>query len=378
MSRILRLPGYAGVGLVLAYRYTLGMLFPASCKYHPSCSRYAHRGAASSTASCAGASSPAGGCSAATPGAAAASTTCTTRRSSGAARDPADPPVLAILGPLERPLRWVLEHLHSDVGLTWAWSIVVLTIIVRLAMVPLTVRQIHSMQRMQVFLPQMKELQKKYKGDKQKQNEELMKFYREHNINPAASCLPMLVQIPIFFALYFVLKDFEKTVLKNYAGLATWAGCTSSRTSPTTSQPHWSGYLLVVIYAGSQVASTYFMSTTMDKTQRILFMVLPLGFVFFILSGSVVFPAGLLLYWVTTNLWTVGQGLITRRLVPRTAAAAAEGEKRSSRTAPGTRTSGQPARRSRAGGRCTTDGAPPREAQEAEPRERRLPARSGT
>ena len=74
----------------------------------------------------------------------------------------------------------------------------------------------------------------------------------------------------------------------------------------------------MIIYAGSQVASTYFMSTTMDKTQRILFMVLPLGFVFFILSGSVVFPAGLLLYWVTTNLWTVGQGLITRRLVPRT------------------------------------------------------------
>ena len=102
-------------------------------------------------------------------------------------------------------------------------------------MVPLTVRQIHSMQRMQVFLPQMKELQKKYKGDKQKQNEELMKFYREHNINPAASCLPMLVQIPIFFALYFVLKDFEKTMLKNYPG-STSAGCTSFRTSPTTSR----------------------------------------------------------------------------------------------------------------------------------------------
>jgi YidC/Oxa1 family membrane protein insertase len=251
-------------------------------------------------------------------------------------------PVLAILGPIERPLRWGLEHLHSDVGLTWAWSIVVLTILVRLAMVPLTVRQIHSMQRMQVFLPQMKELQKKYKGDKQKQNEELMKFYREHNINPAASCLPMLVQIPIFFALYFVLKDFEKTVLKNYPGSDLgWLHLVPNITDNITA--HWSGYLLVIIYAGSQVASTYFMSTTMDKTQRILFMVLPLGFVFFILSGSVVFPAGLLLYWVTTNLWTVGQGLITRRLVPRTAAAAAAGEKRSSRTAPGTRTSGQPA-----------------------------------
>src|SRR3954454_25299848 len=241
-------------------------------------------------------------------------------------------PLFSILGPLERPLRWGLEHLHSNVGLTWAWSIVVLTILVRLAMVPLTVRQIHSMQRMQVFLPQMKELQKKYKGDKQKQNEELMKFYREHNINPAASCLPMLVQIPIFFALYFVLKDFDKKVLKGseyaHANLS-WLHIVPNITANITS--FWGGYLLVAIYAGSQIASTYFMSTTMDRTQRILFMVLPLGFVFFILSGSVVFPAGLLLYWVTTNLWTVGQGLVTRRLVPRNVAAT---EKRSSRTPP--------------------------------------------
>ncbi len=247
-------------------------------------------------------------------------------------------PLLSILDPLERPLRWMLIHLYTDVGLTWAWSIVVLTIIVRLAMVPLTVRQIHSMQRMQAFLPEMKEIQKKYKGDKQKQNEELMKFYRERNINPAASCLPMLVQIPIFFALYFVLKNFEKTVLKDYPGSDLgWLHLVPNITDNITA--HWSGYLLIAIYAGSQVASTYFMSTTMDKTQRILFMVLPLGFVFFIVSGSVVFPAGLLLYWVTTNLWTVGQGLVTRRLVPRNVAAT---EKRSSRTPPrGTGPKGQ-------------------------------------
>ncbi len=240
-------------------------------------------------------------------------------------------PLLSILDPLERPLRWMLIHLYTDVGLTWAWSIVVLTIIVRLALVPLTVRQIHSMQRMQAFLPEMKEIQKKYKGDKQKQNEELMKFYRERQINPAASCLPMLVQIPIFFALYFVLKNFEKTVLKDYPGSDLgWLHLVPNITDNITA--HWSGYLLIAIYAGSQVASTYFMSTTMDKTQRILFMVLPLGFVFFIVSGSVVFPAGLLLYWVTTNLWTVGQGLVTRRLVPRNVTAT---EKRSSRTPPG-------------------------------------------
>jgi YidC/Oxa1 family membrane protein insertase len=234
----------------------------------------------------------------------------------------------AVLGPIERPLTWMLEHLHSDLGLSWSWSIIALTLIVRFVMVPLTVKQIHSMQRMQQFMPEMKEIQKRHKGDRQKANEELMKFYREHSINPAASCLPMLVQIPIFFALYFVLKDFEKDVFPNYPGSSLgWLHLVPDITANITA--HWSGYLLVVIYAASQVSSTYFMSTTMDKTQRILFMVLPLGFVFFILSGSVTFPAGLLLYWVTTNLWTVGQGLVTRRLVPRTKP---EPVKRSSRT----------------------------------------------
>jgi YidC/Oxa1 family membrane protein insertase len=223
----------------------------------------------------------------------------------------------AVLGPIEQPLTWLLEHLHSNLGLPWAWSIVALTLIVRFLMVPLTVKQIHSMQRMQQYLPEMKAIQKRHKGDRQKANEELMKFYREHNINPAASCLPMLVQIPIFFALYFVLKDFEREVFPKYPGSSLgWLHLVPDITKNITD--HWSGYLLVVIYAASQVSSTYFMSTTMDRTQRILFMVLPLGFVFFILSGSITFPAGLLIYWVTTNLWTVGQGLVTRQLVPRT------------------------------------------------------------
>jgi YidC/Oxa1 family membrane protein insertase len=246
--------------------------------------------------------------------------------------------VAAILSPIEDPLTWLLEHLHSDLGLTWAWSIVALTLLVRFLMVPLTVKQIHSMQRMQQYLPEMKAIQKRHKGDRQKANEELMKFYREHNINPAASCLPMLVQIPIFFALYFVLKDFEKDVFPNYPGSSLgWLHLVPDITANITD--HWSGYLLVVIYAASQVSSTYFMSTTMDKTQRILFMVLPLGFVFFILSGSVTFPVGLLVYWVTTNLWTVGQGIITRRLVPRTKP---EALKRTSRTPARDRPEGQP------------------------------------
>jgi len=147
---------------------------------------------------------------------------------------------LFLLEPIEGPLTSLLEWFHNTVGLSWAWSIVALTILVRVVLLPLTVRQIHSMQSMQVHMPEMKALQQRYKDDKQKRNEELMKFYKENKINPAASCLPI-------------------------------------------------------------------------------------AFLFVVLN----FPSGLVLYWVTTNLWTVGQGLITRRLMPKKST---EPVKRSSRT----------------------------------------------
>jgi YidC/Oxa1 family membrane protein insertase len=227
--------------------------------------------------------------------------------------------VAGILTPLEHALRAILDWLgpHGAVGLPWGWSIVALTILVRIALVPLTVRQIHSMQNLQAHAPQMKEIQRKYKGDRAKQNEELMKFYKENNINPAASCLPMLAQLPVFFALYFVLRHFHGQPGDDLS----WLGLVDITDKASTG---W-GPLLIVIYASSQVASSYFMSATVDRSQRILFMVLPIAFIPFIIQ----FKAGLVVYWVTTNLWTVGQGLITRQLMPK------KGEpppKRSSRT----------------------------------------------
>ncbi len=231
---------------------------------------------------------------------------------------------LALLEPIERPLTAVLEWLHSSIGLTWALAIIVLTLMVRIVIVPLTVRQIHSMQRLQVLAPEMKELQQKYKHDKKRQQEEMMRFYQENQVNPLASCLPILLQIPIFISLFFVLRDFEDEVLPDYPGSELgFLGIIPSITDDISS--HWSGWLLIVLYVTSQVASTYFMSATMDKRQRYLFMALPVFFIPFILS----FPMGLMLYWTTTNLWTVGQGLVTRRLVPKPPPA----EKRSSRTA---------------------------------------------
>jgi YidC/Oxa1 family membrane protein insertase len=235
---------------------------------------------------------------------------------------------LFILEPLERPLTALLEWLHTSGGLTWAWAIVATTIIVRTVLLPLTVRQIHSMQRLQRHAPEMKAIQQRYKQDRAKQQEELMKFYKENKINPAASCLPILFQIPVFLALFFVLKNFEKEVFPKYPGseLGWLWNLVPDITQPLSSDP-LSAVVLLILYAASQTASTYFMSATMDKMQRYLLLALPLIFLFFVIN----FPAGLMIYWVTTNLWTTGQGLVTRKLRPKPVAP----EKRSSRTPPG-------------------------------------------
>ncbi|HYY77428.1 MAG TPA: YidC/Oxa1 family membrane protein insertase [Gaiellaceae bacterium] len=229
-----------------------------------------------------------------------------------------------VLSPIEDVLTVLLEWLHATGGLSWAWSIIALTLVVRVLIVPLTVKQIRSMQHLQTHAPQLKALQQKYKNDKQRMNEEVMKFYRENKINPAASCLPILFQIPIFIALFFVLRDFETEVFPEYVAQGEthadlgWLGIVPDITASITA--HWSGWLLIVVYVASQVASTFAMSTTMDKRQRWIFLALPFVFVYFIVAppvGVSFFPMGLMLYWVTTNLWTVGQGIVTRRLVPK-------------------------------------------------------------
>jgi len=218
---------------------------------------------------------------------------------------------IPVFSTLEHLMKSILDFFHSSVGLPWAWSIVAVTIVVRICLVPLTVRQIHSMQSLQRHAPEMKAIQQKYKGDRQRLNEELMKFYKENHINPAASCVPLLAQLPVFFALYLTLKHYSKASSAGHI-TGSWLYIVPNITAKASS--HWSGWLLLLIYAGSQVSSTYFMGATLDKTQRNLMMVLPLVFITVVSR----FPVGLVVYWMTTNLWTVGQGLITRRLVPRT------------------------------------------------------------
>ena len=229
-----------------------------------------------------------------------------------------------ILSPLENVLTEILTWLHDTGGLTWAWSIVALTVIVRVLLVPVAIRQIHSMQSLQIHAPEMKAIQQRYKADRQRQSEELMKFYKENKINPYASCLPIVFQIPIFISLFFVLRDFEDEIFPKFpASSLEWIGLVDI-TEPT--KDGW-GPVLIAVYVASQLTSTYLMSTAMQsKAQRWMIMVLPIVFLPFILS----FPSGLMIYWLTTNLWTTGQGLVTRRLMPRPVAP----PKRSSRTPP--------------------------------------------
>lgn len=197
------------------------------------------------------------------------------------------------------PLYDILNWIHANLGISWGWSIVVLTIMVRILLIPLGVKQYTSMRAMQKLQPKLKELQKKYKDDKQKLNEETMKFYREHKVNPFGSCLPLLLQMPLFFALYLMLRKYSSS-FENDSWL--WI---NNINDPDR--------LIVFVYIGSQFLSSRLLSTATDRTQQMMMTVMPLMFgVIFLIYP---FPAGVLIYWVTTNVWTIGQQLVTKRII---------------------------------------------------------------
>jgi YidC/Oxa1 family membrane protein insertase len=238
-------------------------------------------------------------------------------------------PIANILQPLIDALESVMLFFHDSIGFSWGFSIIFLTIVVRAALIPLTWKQIKSMQAMQRVAPQIKALQAKYKDDKQRLQQETMKFYQENKINPFASCLPLLLQMPVFISLFYMLrKDLRHDICPdiNPPSVANPKPCGSTEASqfffiPDITDKATGGVLvaLVVLYVGSQLLSSVFMTTTTDRNQRLIMMALPFVFVAFVIN----FPAGLLVYWITTNLWTVGQGLVVRRLAPNPALAGA-------------------------------------------------------
>ncbi|MBI4897815.1 MAG: YidC/Oxa1 family membrane protein insertase [Actinobacteria bacterium] len=207
-----------------------------------------------------------------------------------------------LIGPLDALLRW----LHDTGNLSWGMSIIALTVIVRGALFPLTYKQITSMIHMQQFQPQIKEINEKYKEDPQRKQQELMKFFKEHKINPLASCLPILVQLPFFIAVFYALQD------KALQADIRATGESFLFIPDLVAKPGGAELvILLVLYAGSQLGSTIVSLTpTTDDMQRKLMLALPFLFMPFIIN----FPAGLILYWITTNTWTFGQAVIVRKL----------------------------------------------------------------
>lgn len=210
---------------------------------------------------------------------------------------------------LEVPLRGVLDFLHGTLGFTYGWAIVMLTVLVRLILLPLFAKQYKSARRMQEVAPQMKALQQKYKGNKKKLQEEMMRFYKENDVNPFGSCLPLVAQAPVFIALYYTLRsvNFQDQSDLSFMGVIP-------DISKQLTDIGWAVIPLVLIYAVSQLVSSELSATaSMSKNQRWLMRVLPLGIVFFVFQFPV--PAGLVIYWATTNLWTCAQQLVLKRRI---------------------------------------------------------------
>ncbi len=233
-----------------------------------------------------------------------------------------------IFQPLVDVFDAILRFIHNNIGVSWGLSIVLLTVLVRALLLPLAVKQFHSMQKLQRVTPELKRIQAKYKEDKQRQQQELMKLYQEHGVNPFGSCLPLVAQLPVFIGLYYTLRtslrgDICPQLQHGYHvvnGHAVYdhahsVACGSHASflfihDLTSKATGGELIALIILYVGSQLASSLLMSTPqMDRNQRLLMLGLPLVFVFIIIG----FPAGVLLYWITTNLWTMGQQWVIRR-----------------------------------------------------------------
>ena len=237
-----------------------------------------------------------------------------------------------ILNPLYNIVSGVMVAIHkvvspifgADSGVTWAISIMGLVVLIRIILIPLFVKQIKSQRAMTALQPHMKEIQKKYKDDRQKQSEEMMKLYKEHKTNPLASCFPIIAQAPIFFALFTVLNGIAKNKPHGFlkgdylvsAAQAKFFGAPISETFLGSDKITVKivTVLLIAFMSGTTFTTQRQLmvkgmpkmdssNNMMLQQQKIMLYLFP---IIFAVSG-VNFPVGVLIYWSTTNLWTWGQ-----------------------------------------------------------------------
>jgi len=260
---------------------------------------------------------------------------------------------VSILNPLFDAVAWVMMQIHAGLshpfgassGVTWALSIILLVVLMRLIMVPLFIKQRNSMQKMQSHMPQLAELRKKYKNDKQRLNEETMKFYKENGINPLGGCLPLLAQLPVFWALFNVLRAIANWTPGHTPSYGMTVPFVQSAHSarifgislydqflhPAVGESSTSRYLIVVFVLIS--AATTFLTMRQSQKRGMMNQTAPdpdqpgaaaaqamsknMMYIapFFALTG-LYWQFGLVLYWVTTNVWTLGQQHFLFRNLP--------------------------------------------------------------
>ncbi len=219
-----------------------------------------------------------------------------------------------VLQPLIDVCQWILEFWHDlidendDLDGSWGIAIILMTFTVRLAILPLTFKGVKSMQRLQTLQPAIKQIQERYKDDKQRMNQEVMAFYQREKVNPLGSCFPLLLQIPFFISLFYLLRspEFKADIADNPGFLAI------DNLAEKVTDPVLLG-VLIVLYVGTQLAASAVTALSADPIQRRIMFALPFVFVIFIVN----FEAGLILYWITTNVWTIGQQLLVKKLYPK-------------------------------------------------------------
>lgn len=262
----------------------------------------------------------------------------------------------AILWPLKVAVAWVMVYIHKALvfiglpdgpGVAWVLSIVGLTIFVRLLIMPLFVKQIRASRGMQLMQPELQALQAKYKGktdpaSRHRQQEEMMALYRKHGTNPFSSCMPILVQMPVFFALFRVLASLQAVATGTYANHDSIGPLTAQLAEDVQASTLFGAHLsesfmnssdvttkvvTVIMIIAMSVSQWYTMAqltmknmpessknsdNPMMRSQRMMMTIMPIFFAF----TGVQFQIGVLVYWVTTNLWTMGQQFLTIRNMP--------------------------------------------------------------
>jgi len=213
-----------------------------------------------------------------------------------------------LFDPIVNVLGQVLLYFHEGpLGAPWWLSIALLTVVVRSILFPLTIKQVKNMRAMQDLRPEMEKIRAQYSNNRQKQQEEMMKLYQERKVNPLGGCLPILVQMPVFIGIFYVIRKF---------GGYTVGGQTVPPTEPSfheggilwfqdlsASDPT---YLLPIISALTMLAATEITARNIDPQQRWLMRLLPIGITIFLIN----FPAGLFVYWITSNLVTLVQNYV--------------------------------------------------------------------